>query len=180
MRSRRVRRRGDCILWCNNTVCAHVISFLSIYPACSAYPCTIIIYDKLEHCHVRCHNIQARSQVGNRGVSRLANLGRAAAKQPLLPRSAKIFLGSSASKGKSALLASRTREGCGTTELTNRTAYRRDSTVPSVYPNPKLIIRENSNPRNGCSSCCGSDGDGSGGLLLITPKRLAGFCSLLH
>ena len=66
-------------------------------------------------------------------------------------------------RARSALLASRTREGGGVTELTNRTAYRRDSTVPSVYPNPKLIIRENSNPRNGCSSCCGSDGDGSGG-----------------
>ena len=43
------------------------------------------------NCTVTCNSIftffrQARSQVGNRGVSRLANLGRAAVKQPLLPR----------------------------------------------------------------------------------------------
>ena len=41
-------------------------------------------------------------------------------------------------RARSALLASRTREGGGATELTNRTAYRRDSTLPS---NPKLIIQ---------------------------------------
>ena len=43
-------------------------------------------------------------------------------------------------RARSALLVSRTREGGGATEFTNRTAYRRDSTLPSVYPNPKLIL----------------------------------------
>ena len=43
-------------------------------------------------------------------------------------------------RARSALLVSRTRGGGGATELTNRTAYRRDSTVPSVYPNPKSYI----------------------------------------
>ena len=86
---------------------------------------------------------QARSQVGNGGVSRLANQGRAAAKQLLLPRvMQKNFWAPLPQRARSALLASRTREGGGATELTNRTVYHRDSTVPSVYPKPKLIIRE--------------------------------------
>ena len=109
---------------------------------------------------------QARSQVGNRGVSRLANLGQAAMKQLLLLCVAqKKFWAPLPQRARSALLASRTRKGGGATELTNRTAYHRVSTVPSVYPNPKLIIRNQmaTCPRNGCSSCCGSDGDGSGG-----------------
>ena len=64
----------------------------------------------------------------------------------------------------------------------NKTAYRRDSTVPSVYPNPKLIIRENRMMaiREMAVAAVAAPMVMALGVLLITPKRLAGFCSLLY
>ena len=146
-------------------------------------------------CNYSCQDVwwwlQARSQVGNRGVSgTMANLGwaGAAAKQPLLPRVArKFFWAPLPQRARSVLLAPSSHTRRGWSHRGWRTGPRTVATLPyrrytrtrsSLFAKIRpgmMAIREMA-----VASVAAPMGDGSWGLLLITPKRLAGFCSLLH